>query len=125
MGTIGPFHYAVSVGTRVLMNWSLRTSTVLNHTSLLARQRIVMARTPEEIAANEAIEKAIEGYRDAYRIAHPDATFGTLVDWVVVAAEIKPNMEDAAEDVTAYSIIMPGGAIPWYRARGLLEAGIY
>lgn len=47
-----------------------------------------------------------------------------MVDWVVVAAETKPDMENPDDDLTAYSIIMPNGGIPWYRARGLLEAGI-
>lgn len=83
-----------------------------------------MSRTPEERAANDAIEVAIDAYREAYRAAHPDCTHGTMVDWVVIAAETKANMEDPSEDVTAYSIVMPGGGIPWYRARGLLEAGI-
>lgn len=83
-----------------------------------------MPRTPEERAANDAIEAAIEAYRDAYRKAHPDSTHGTLVDWILVAAEVQPNMENPEEDVTAFSIIMPNGGIPWYRGRGLLEAGI-
>lgn len=83
-----------------------------------------MARTPEERATNDAIEAAIEAYREAWRVSHPESTHGTLVDWIVIAAETKPDMEDSSEDITAYSIIMPGGGIPWYRARGLLEAGI-
>lgn len=83
-----------------------------------------MARTQEEKDANDGIEAAIEAYREAFRKAHPDATAGTTTDWIVVAAEVVPNMEDPDEDVTAYSIIMPRGGIPWYRARGLLEAGI-
>lgn len=81
-------------------------------------------RTPEERAANDGIEAAIEAYRLAYHKAHPDSAYGTLTDWIIVAAEVEPNMEDPDEDVTAFSIIMPGGGIPWYRARGLLEAGV-
>jgi hypothetical protein len=83
-----------------------------------------MARSHEERIANEALEVAIDAFRAAFMKAHPDNAYGTLVDWIVVAAETKPDMEDASEDVTAYSIIMPGGGIPWYRARGLLQAGI-
>lgn len=83
-----------------------------------------MARTPEERATNDAIEAAIEAYREVYRVDHPEATHGTLVDWIVIAAEIKPDMDDSSEDITAYSIIMPNGGVPWYRSRGLLEAGI-
>ena len=82
-----------------------------------------MARSQEERDTNDMIEAAIEAYREAYRNNHAEATHGTLTDWIVVAAETKPDMDDPAEDVTAYSIIMPNGGIPWYRARGLLEAG--
>jgi len=84
-----------------------------------------MARTQEERDTNDLIEAAIEAYREAYRNAHPEATHGTMTDWVVIAAETKPNMDEPEDDVTAYSIIMPGGSIPWYRARGLLQAGIH
>lgn len=80
-------------------------------------------RTPEEREANDAIETAIERYRKAYRDAHPEAVQGTLTDWIVVAAETAPDLEDAEEDVTAYTIIMAGGGIPWYRSIGLLTAG--
>lgn len=80
-------------------------------------------RTPEERAANDAIEAAIDAYRRIYCEAHPEATNGTLTDWIVVSAETKPDMENPDDDVTAYSIVMPGGGIPWYRARGLLQAG--
>lgn len=81
-------------------------------------------RTPKERETNDAIEAAIDAYRRAYCASHPDATDGTLTDWIVVAAETKPDMENPDDDVTAYSIVMPGGGIPWYRARGLLEAGV-
>lgn len=87
-----------------------------------------MARTPAEKATNDAIEMAIDAYRKAYMEANPEdeeVRYGTLVDWIVVAAETKPDLNGEAEDdITAYSFIMPGGSIPWYRARGLLEAGI-
>jgi len=83
-----------------------------------------MARSQEEHDTNDMIEAAIEAYREAYRNNHAEATHGTLTDWIVIAAETVPNMEDSSEDVTAYSIIMPSGGIPWYRGRGLLEAGI-
>ena len=82
-------------------------------------------RSEEERKTNDAIEAAIDAYRVAYRAAHPEATHGTLTDWVVVAAETKPDMEDPSEDVTAYSIIMPNGGIPWYRSMGLLQAGVH
>lgn len=81
-----------------------------------------MSRTSEEKATNDAIEEAIEAYRRAYKVAHPEATMGTLTDWIVVAAEIIPG-EDPDDDETGYSIIMPGGGIPIYRANGLLSMG--
>ena len=87
--------------------------------------RSSVARTQAERDANKKIEEAINGFREAYMDAHPEATRGTLIDWIVVAAEVEADDDDPADDVTAYSIIFPGGAMPWYRARGLLEAGIY
>jgi hypothetical protein len=84
-----------------------------------------MARTLAEKEASDELELAIDAFRKAYIAAHPDVTDGTLVDWIVVAAETKPNLNDPDDDVTAYSIIMPNGGIPWYRARGLMQAGIY
>lgn len=81
-----------------------------------------MPRTPEEIASNDAVEAAIEAYRQAYKAAHPEAVMGTLVDWIVVAAEIVPG-DNPDDDETAYSIIMPQGGIPTYRANGLLSMG--
>lgn len=81
-----------------------------------------MATTAEERSAKAAIEDAIERYREAFRKAHPESTHGTLTDWILVAAEIKPNMEDPDEDFVAYSIVTNN--LPWYRARGLMEAGI-
>jgi hypothetical protein len=73
-------------------------------------------------ATKAALEAAIEAYRAAYIKANPDSTDGVLVDWIVISAETKPDMTDAEEDVTAYSIIMRDGS-PWYRAMGLLQAG--
>lgn len=81
-----------------------------------------MARSDAERATNDAIETALLAYRDAYAAAHPEARVGALVDWIVVAAEVVPGATPD-EDVTAYSIIMPGGGIPAYRAAGLLEMG--
>lgn len=77
--------------------------------------------TPRERAAKAQIEAAIEEYRAAYAEAHPEATQGVLGDWIVVAAETKPDLEDEENDLTAYSIIMNG--MPWYRSIGLLAAG--
>lgn len=81
-----------------------------------------MSRTPEEVATNDAIEAAIEAHRQAYKAANPDESIGTLVDWIVVAAEIVPG-DTPDDDETAYSIIMPSGGIPTYRATGLLSMG--
>lgn len=81
-----------------------------------------MARTQEEKDANDMIEASLLAYRDAYAAAHPDARVGTLTDWIVVAAEIVPG-EDPEDDETAYSVIMPGGGIPGYKAAGLLDFG--
>ena len=81
-----------------------------------------MARTQEEKDANDMVEAAILAYKDAYAAAHPEARVGTLVDWIVVAAELVPG-EDPDDDETAYAVIMPGGGIPGYKAVGLLEFG--
>lgn len=79
-----------------------------------------MARTQAERDANDMIEAAIEAYREAYLDAHPEAVRGILQDWIVVAAENKPDADEACD---ALLIIMPGGGIPTYRAIGLLEMG--
>lgn len=84
-----------------------------------------MAQTEAQKVATAAIEAAIEQYRLAFREANPEATNGVLGDWVLVAAETIPDMDDPADDVTAYSVIMAGGGMAWYRARGLLAAGIH
>lgn len=81
-----------------------------------------MARTPAEREATEAIERALLQYRDAYAAAHPEARNGALVDWIVVAAEVLAD-GDPEDDETAYSVIMPHGGIPHYRAYGLLQMG--
>lgn len=82
-------------------------------------------RTQAEKDATEAIEAAIESYRVAYRLAHPESNNGTLTDWVVIAAETNAVGDDAEDDITSYSIMMNSGATPWHRSRGLLEAGIH
>lgn len=80
--------------------------------------------TPEERAAISALEAAIEAYRVAYSKAHPEALQdGTLIDWLVIAAALKPDAKDPEDDLTTYTVMMAGGSIPWYRAMGLLMAG--
>lgn len=81
-----------------------------------------MATTPEERAAKAEIEAALEKYKQTFLAAHPEGVHGTLTDWIVVFAETKPNLEDPDQDETAYSIVTNN--LPWYRARGLMEAGI-
>lgn len=76
-----------------------------------------------ETAATAAIEAAIEQYRAAYKASHPEAEFGILGDWIIVAAETVPDMEDSDNDRTAYSVMMTRGGIAGYRALGLLETG--
>lgn len=83
-----------------------------------------MMQTPELRAATAGIEAAIEAYRVAFRAAYPDATHGILGDWIVVAAETVPDMDSPDDDETAYCIMMSNGGIAWYRARGLLQAGV-
>jgi hypothetical protein len=83
-----------------------------------------MARSAEEKAALEALEAAIEAHSAVWYQENPDHPRGTMVDWIIVTAEIKPDMEDSDNDQTTYGIIYRGGSIPWYRARGLMDAGI-
>jgi hypothetical protein len=85
-----------------------------------------MARSVEERAALDALEAAIEKHSAVWYREHPDtdAAQGTLVDWIIITAEIKPDMDDSDNDKTTYGIIYRGGSIPWYRARGLLDAAI-
>jgi hypothetical protein len=85
-----------------------------------------MARSADEKAALEALEMAIEAHSTVWYRENPDtdAVRGTVVDWIIITAEIKPDMEDGDNDKTTYGMIYRGGSIPWYRARGLLAAGI-
>jgi len=81
-------------------------------------------RSDREKAANDAIEAALVEYRDAYAEAHPEARVGTLMDWIVVAAEMLPG-DSPEDDETAYSVVMPGGNMASYKAIGLLRMGLY
>lgn len=83
-----------------------------------------MAKTDRQQKASDALEAAIMEARDAWSAANPGSVDGTVIDWIVVTAEVKPDMEEPENDIHAYSILMPNGGIPWYRGRGLLEAGI-
>lgn len=83
-----------------------------------------MARSAEEKAALEMLEHAIEHHSDVWYREHPEHPRGTLVDWIIISAEIKPDMDDSDNDQTTYGLIFRGGTMPWYRARGLMQAGI-
>lgn len=80
-----------------------------------------MAQTDRQKAATIALEAAIVEASAAW--AGPDNDGMVIVDWVVVAAEIKPDLQDPDGDRTGYSILMTGGGLPWYKAVGLLQAG--
>lgn len=78
--------------------------------------------TPEQAAASAALEEAILRVVRAYDT--DESVVGVVNDWIVVAAETKPDLYDATNDVTAYSVLMAGGGLPWHRAAGLLRAGM-
>jgi len=77
--------------------------------------------TPEQSAANAAMEDAIQRVAKAYM--GPGDVQGVLGDWVVVAAETVIGKGDAADDTTAYNVLMTGGGISSHRALGLLKVG--
>ena len=84
-----------------------------------------MARTKRQKDAEAALEAAIIETAAAWAEGDDDSVGDTvLTDWIVVTAEIKPNMADADEDETVYSILMSNGGLPMYKALGLLHAGL-
>jgi hypothetical protein len=83
-----------------------------------------MARTQRQKDADAALELALIEASHAYLEGDDGAIIGTMTDWIVVTAEVKPNMDDPDEDVTVYSVMSTGGGLPLYRALGLLQCGL-
>lgn len=81
-----------------------------------------MARTEEQKQADARLYEAIVATDKAYRTE--ESVVGVVTDYIVVAAVVKPDMEDPDEDMTAYSVLMSGGGMPYYRSQGLLKAGM-
>lgn len=81
-----------------------------------------MARTEEQKQADARLYEAIVATDRAYRTE--ESVDGVVTDYIVVAAVVKPNMEDPDDDLTAYSVLMSGGGLPYYRSQGLLKAGM-
>lgn len=74
-----------------------------------------MDRTPEQVAADGALEEAIV----AAQIAYGAEQSFLLQDFVVLTAETKLDAD--GEPVTAYSILHRGGTLVLYKVLGLIE----
>ncbi len=73
-------------------------------------------RTPEQVAADEGLRDALVRVRAAYADSG-DEQAAVLVDHVAVSAFSNADGE------TVYYLALTDGAIPHYRAVGLLEMG--
>lgn len=81
-----------------------------------------MARTPEQIAADDALHEAIRAVSAAYD--DPETGDGRqrfIVDWLVVVVN-QPVDEGDDNGNCYYETLFPNGTIPAYRALGMIEA---
>lgn len=71
-----------------------------------------MERTPEQVAADNALDEAIRRCADAYEVV---ADGEVVSSWVVAGAA-----QGADDDRSAYFTLSPGGTQPGFMAYGLL-----
>lgn len=77
-----------------------------------------MARTPEQIAADDALEAAITHSLKVYRLIDEGWSLGDFI----ITVEMMPFTEKDA-GTTKYADLIPGeDGIPWHRLLGLAEA---
>lgn len=75
-----------------------------------------MARTPEQIAADDALTAAIEQVWAAY---YPDSEPGVLLEYVVAAR--RRSFDDEGDPLTANAIMPRDGDVPVDLMLGLTE----
>lgn len=78
-----------------------------------------MKQTPEQKAAQEALQAAIEQHRKAFTDAEDVPIIGEITtDWITVAACI--SYDDDGDQTVAYHWALSNGAMPDHTAKGLL-----
>lgn len=75
-----------------------------------------MTRTPDQVAAESALETALHNVAAAYGISEDGVFVG---DWVAVVEVQHPEQEGR----TAYELFVSGGVLPAHRVFGLLSMG--
>lgn len=87
-----------------------------------------MKLTPEQTAAEEALQKAIDMMSAAYPIVdkaddEQSVTSGWLVgDWAVIISSTGFDVEGDMHD--SYQLAFSGGNMPEYRAKGLFKQAL-
>lgn len=84
-----------------------------------------MARTPEQVAADNGLTEAIEKWLRAYEFdgsADTDGSPRVLTDYVVMMATQGWNRDGDA--MTGYPYCLRDNAIPHHRALGLIQVGL-
>jgi hypothetical protein len=76
-----------------------------------------MPRTPEQVAADDALAEAIQRCRDAYVPAEEQ---GVLTEWVVVYAS-RHFADDDSDDATAIGTLVCEPAPPLHHQLGMFE----
>lgn len=75
-----------------------------------------MARTPEQVAADDALTQAIEQVMHAY---YDTDVAWVLSEYVVVTAQHR--FDDSGDGVTAVGTLYRDGDVPLHRALGLVD----
>lgn len=79
-------------------------------------------RTHDQVAADEALQRAIEGALTAYAAAEdvPSSLEGRAVgEYIVVVA--LPGITEELSQTTAYEYVLANGSIPWHNMAGLMR----
>lgn len=71
------------------------------------------ARTPEQVAADDALAQALH---NALVARYPDSP-GMVLDYVCLVQREDPEQPD----VTQYYYLVPNGTLPWHRILGMIE----
>jgi hypothetical protein len=85
----------------------------------------LMSRTPEQIAADDGVTKAIEEWLRAYHFDGSDDNDGiprVLTDYVILMAT--QGWDSDGEAMTGYPYCLRDSALPHYRSLGLIQIGL-
>lgn len=79
-------------------------------------------RTTNQVAADEALQRAIEVVLEAYARAEevPSPLEGRAIGEFIVIAAL-PGITEELSQTTAYEYILANGSIPWHNMAGLMR----